>query len=1017
MKKKLLIILLLGSVMLNQAFAQSRIITGKVTDAQEGYGLPGVTVTVKETKHGSLTDANGTFSVNAKTGDVLSFTFIGYATVEVPVTDGKSDYAISLKTDTRVLTEVVVTDGYGVQSKKSYTGSASAVSGKINEDKPFTSPMLALQGEVPGLNVSSNSGQPGANVQVRLRGVGSISAGSNPLYVLDGTIINAGDLSQLTTTSNVLAGINNDDIESITVLKDASATAIYGSRGSNGVIVITTKKGKAGKTQVSLDAEAGSSTNIPMPEAGRPLTGPEYRTLVIEGLTNAGYDQPTIDQLAQTYVSGPSNNWYNIVTRNGYQRQYNASVRGGSDNTKVFASGGYFEQNATTIGSNLKRFTTLFNIEHNISKKITLNAGFNVSAVDQHTPSNGGAFSNPIGSAYFLTPFQLARNPDGSINSSSETFPNGSSNYNPLFIVANDKNILHQTRELGNVSLKYNIVSTLKFTSYVGVDYDTLEETVFNNPIMGDGVTSGGIGYDDYTRYFNYVLRNQFDYRYNIKGVQDFYIDLTAGYEAQKSQADYIQATSKGYPATQPLLTESTNAAVPVLGTGTFSNYTFDSFYARGTINFQNKYSLSGSFRRDGSSVFGINEPYGSFYSVGGAWNIDQEDFFKEQRVFSSAKLRSSIGTNGNAPTNQGTQGSGNYSAQPTAGYGNNYAGANGQNFNTIGNTALTWESSQKFDVGADFGFFNDRLSFTVDYYHNNISKLIQNVPLSYTTGFSSITANIGAMVNKGFEFSVTGVPLKTRDFSWTTNFNISLNHNTVTKLTNDQPYVDPVTGAFHIEEGKDLYTFYTRQYAGVDPATGDALWYTDASKKTTTTDYSAAARIDEKQADPKAFGGFNNTFKYKGFTLSADFYFNYGNYINDSWAQYFTDGTYNIGINKYQYVYDHRWTHPGQITDVPKYVDGGTNDGQASLFSDRFLYKGDFIRLRNLSIGYDFKDLGVLKSLGLSKLYLYGRGTNLWTKTYDNRLPFDPEVGINGISNLEVPQVRTFTIGLNVGL
>ena len=386
---------------------------------------------------------------------------------------------------------------------------------------------------------------------------------------------------------------------------------------------------------------------------------------------------------------------------------------------------------------------------------------------------------------------------------------------------------------------------------------------------------------------------------------------------------------------------------MPIQGIGTFSNYTFDSFYARGVVNFQNKYSLSGSIRRDGSSVFGRNVPYGNFYSVGGAWNIDQEDFFKGQKVISSAKLRSSIGTTGNAQTLGGTAGNllgvGNYLSLPTAGYGNNYAGANGQNFNTIGNQNLTWESSQKFDVGIDFGFFNDRLSFAVDYYRNNINKLIQAVPLSYTTGFPTIKANIGAMVNKGFELSVTGIPVKTKDFNWTTNFNISFNHNTVTDLLNHQAYVDPNTG-FHVEEGKDIYTFYARQYAGVDPANGDALWYTDATKKATTNNYSAAARVDGKQADPKAFGGFNNTFTYKGVTLSADFYFNYGNYINDSWANYFTTVpiiSALINTNMFMITDGHTqarlpmcqsmWT-VAPIMARPRYT------------SDRFLYKGDFI-------------------------------------------------------------------------
>lgn len=1017
MKKNLLTFLLLCIVTLTSVYAQSRKITGKVVGSDDGAPLPGVSVSVKNTTRGVITDSDGRFSINASTGETIQFTFLGYLATTVQVASS-SEYTVKLTPDTKLLNEVVVTDAYGVQTKKAYTGSATTVGGAQNENKPFSTPLQALQGEVPGLNISTNSGQPGANVQVRLRGVGSISAGSNPLYVIDGVIVNTGDVSRLVTTTNILAGLNEDDIATITVLKDASATAIYGSRGSNGVIVITTKKGKSGKTQINVSTEVGITNNLDVPQGGRPVTADQYRTLFLEGLTNGGSSAATIASLTTSYgLNGPSNNWYELVTRRGQQQQYNVSVSGGDDKTKIFASGGYFNQQATVIGSNLKRITGLLNIDHNISKRFAFSFNGNVSNVEQNTPSNGGAFASPVLASYFLRPFQLARNPDGSLNFSNSGNTNFTSIYNPLYMVAHDRKYDSETHMLGAGTLKWNIWDQLKFTSFASIDYLVLEENVFNNPIMGDGRTANGRGFDDYSRYFNYTLRNQLDYRYNIPKIEDFYLDVTVGYESQKSAGYLIAARSDGYPATQPLLVASANAATPVVGNASFNDYTFDSFYSRAALNFKNRYAVTGSFRRDGSSVFGVNHPYGNFYSIGGTWNVDQEDFFKVQRVLSSAKFRASYGVTGNAQFSSTNSVNGVYNAQPTAGYGTNYAGNNGQAFSTLGNPDLTWESSHKFDVGADFGFFNDRLVFDVDYYRNTIDKLIQNVPISRTTGFTTVTANIGAMVNKGFEFAITGAPIKSRDFTWTTSFNISLNQNQVTKLFNNLPFINqPVGGGtFHAEVGKDLYTWYTRQYAGVDPATGNALWFTDVTKTATTTSYSAAARIDEGQADPKAFGGFSNSFNYKGIILTADFYYNTGNKIDDAWAFYLTDGT-NLTFSKYQYDYQRRWTTPGQITDVPKYVNGGTNAGQSSSFSDRFLYYGDYIRLKNLTLGYDLKNIPYLKSLGISKLYIYGRGTNLWTKTYDKRLPFDPEVGINGTSNLEVPQVKTFTIGLNVG-
>ena len=1030
MKQKLLIVFLFGLFALQSAFAQNRKITGTVTGSDDGQPLPGVSVMVQGTKIGTLTGGDGQYILNVPaTGGVLEFSFIGFATQRLSITSN-STYNIKLAISTRQLTEVTVSTGYGVQAKKSFTGSTASVSGPENENKPFSSPLQALQGEVAGLNVSSFSGQPGANVQLRIRGVNSIGADSNPLYVVDGMIINSGDLSRLTTSSNVLAGINENDIEKIEVLKDAAALSIYGARGSNGVIVITTKRGKSGKTQVRFDTEVGTTSNLSLPDIGKPANGDQFRDLFLMAENNASANYlavPTNDPAKNPYsaaviaadrttygLDGRSNNWYDLLTKRGSQQQYNISVNGGSENTKVFTSAGYFRQDATTIASNLKRYTGLINIDQKVSKRINFSVGLNLSNIDQNTPPNGGAFANPIGQAFFLRPFQLAYTDAGALNTSQAGATNFPGTFNPLYLAANDSRHLSQTRGLGNVQLRWNIWDQLRYTGYVSGDYNALEEHQFNNPIHGDGASVSGRAYDYYSRYFNWLARNQLDYRYDIPGIEDFSVNATVGYEAQRSNGYLVSAAGTGFPLTQSLLTALSNSSTPSTAAGSFSNYTFDAVYAIGGINFKNRYSLSGSYRRDGSSRFGASKKYGNFYSVGGAWNIDQEDFFTSQNILTSAKLRSSIGTTGNA-------GIGNYIALPTVGYGANYAGAVGQVFNTIGNTDLTWESQQKFDVGADFGFFKDRLTFVVDYYRNTINGLIQGVPISRTTGFTTVTQNVGSMVNKGFEFAVKGVAVRTRDFSWITSFNIALNKNQVTKLANGLAYTN---NSFQVKEGQDLFAFYAPQWAGVNPANGEGMWYTDATKTATTNVYSAAQRVASKQADPKLFGGFNNTFSYKGFTLTADVYYNFGNYVRDGWANYLYDGVYFAADGKYAANLN-AWTTPGQITDVPKYTAGGSNGGQSAAYSSRFLYKGDFIRLRNASIGYDFKNLAVLKKVGISRLNLYGRGTNLLTKTFDKRLTFDPEVGASsgtgssstyGVSNLDVPQVRTFTVGLNVG-
>jgi len=1007
MKKNLLSFLLLSLFALSGAFAQSRKITGTVTGAEDGQALPGVTVRIPNGV-GTQTNSQGQFTLtvppNSKS---LVFSYVGYLSQTILIETG-TVVNVQLVSDSKALSEVVITDAYGTQTKKAYTGSATVVNGAVNEDKPFGTPMEALQGEVAGLNASSFSGVPGANVQIRLRGVGSIALDANPLYVLDGMFINAESLSRLATTNSnsVLSGINEDDIESITVLKDAAATAIYGSRGSNGVIVITTKRGKMGKYTVRGDVEMGLTNNLPLPAAGVPLTGAQFATIFNEGILNSPQLAPQLATLDASYgIGGPSNNWYSLVTNRGQQRQYNASVSGGSENTKVFASLGYFDQEATILASSLTRFSGTLNVDQTISKRVTLSTGINVSNTNDYAPNDGGAFASPVLSAYFLSPFQLAYNPDGSLNSSHVGNTNFASIYNPLYIAANDRHYLSQTRMLGTMQLTWNIWDELKFTSFNSLDYDVLEENFYRNPILGDGRPVGN-GYDDYTRYFNYLFRNQLSYRYNIKGVQDFYVEAAVGYEAQRDAEYLITAQSNGYPAGQPTLTASVNASTPITGNASFNNRTNTGLFSLGTVNYQNRYVLTGSFRRDGSSVFGQSNPYGNFYSVGGVWNADEEAFFKQQTIVSSLKLRSSIGTTGNS------NGIGSYQARPTAAYGFNYNGGNGQEFNTIGNPNLTWESSQKFDVGADVGFFKNRLSIIFDYYNTTVNGLIQNAPISEVTGFSTITENIGSMRNRGEEFTVRGVPVQLGDFSWTTNFNIAFNRNTVLKLLGDAPFVN---GNFNVQEGKDFQTFYLRQYtANVDPATGNALWYTDATRTATTSNYSAAQRINQYQADPKYFGGFSNTFAYKGVTLTADFYYNFGNMIYDTWGSYLEDGN-NYTFNKYAAQLN-AWTTPGQITNVPKYVAGGIPGNSSNSVSSRYLYYGDYIRLRNMTIGYDFKKISFLKTLGISKLYIYGRGTNLWTKTYDKNLPFDPEIGTSGASNLEVPPIRTFTLGLNLG-
>ncbi|WP_114781963.1 SusC/RagA family TonB-linked outer membrane protein [Botryobacter ruber] len=1003
MKKSLLLNFIFVFAFVLQTFAQGRTVTGTVTDQATGQGLPGVTVLVKGTSTGTSTDINGGYSISVPAGDAtLVFRAIGYQAVERAVGNAAT-VDVTLSVDTKTLGEVVVT-GYGTQIKKEFTGSAAIVSSENLENRPIASVDQLLQGQVAGLQSVTLSGQPGANQQVRIRGIGSINAGSNPLYVVDGVIINAGDASRLTVTSNQLAGLNPNDIESVTVLKDAASTSIYGSRGANGVIVITTKKGAAGKTKFNATAEYGFTSVAKRPDAGETLTAEEWLALTREGLVNAGR---TPDQVNTTMTSlgegsGVYTDWYDLVTRTGAQQTYNLSASGGTDKTQFYVSGGLFKQEAPVIGSEFTRISGTMNLNHKVNEKISFFNTLNISNINQNTPGNGGGFANPVGATAFLMPTQNPYNADGSLNITRSGALGFSGNFNPLYIVENDVRDLRNTKIIGSIGGSWNIIDNLKYTSKLGVDYFNIEEEMFWNPFHGDGRTVSGRGYNYYTRVFNWLTTNQLDYRFQVPGVDKFTADATVGYEAQKSREYNITTNATGYPPTTAL-PSSIVAATPVSASATASDYSFASLFSRLTLNFADKYILSGSFRRDGSSRFGSNNRYGNFWSVGASWNMEEEEFIRNIDQISTLKLRTSYGVNGNAATSTAFD---NYTWRPRFSYGVNYNQQPGGAFNKIGNVDLTWERNKPFDVGVDMGFFSDRLTFTADYYIRTTSDLLLNKEISRTTGFPSIFQNIGEMQNRGFEFSIGGYPIDGA-FKWNTNFNIAFNKNKITSLPNDADIID---GAYLLREGYDYRTFYVREWAGVDPTTGAPQWWQDAEKTTKTTSWSGAARVPYKSATPKAFGGFNNTFSYKGFTLDALVVFNFGNYVRDGWEVYLMDGWYPLA-NKYRKSLE-RWQKEGDVTDVPKYV---YNDpSNPSMFSTRFLYKGDYLRLRNISLGYDLKPSWI-EGIGFSRANVYVRGTNLATKIFDDNLPVDPEAGVNSANNADIPVNRAVTFGVNL--
>lgn len=1002
--RKTLTMLLCAVLITVQLAAQNRTVTGKVTDAN-GKPVANASVVIKGTSTGTTTNDEGNFSITVSpSSKVLVFSSIGLAEQEVSI-GNKGIINAALQTLDQSLKEVVVV-GYGTQKRPEVTGAINKIGGADIENKPFTSIDKALQGASPGLQSVAASGTPGAAQAIRIRGIGSINANAAPLWVIDGVPVNTGDLSRLTTTSNALSTLNPNDVESISVLKDASAASIYGSRGANGVILVTTKKGRAGKTKFRFDTEAGQSDIAYYNDKYRPLNAKQFFDLTRQGLIDGGVaaNATAADALMTSsfgYGNGQDFNWLNGVTQKGKQNQYNLSASGGNDKTTFFISGGFFKQDGLTTQSDFKRYNGNFSLTNNATDRLKLETNLKIGYVNQHAPLSGGSFGNPVLSALFLLPSRNAYKPDGSFNITAPDFGTGAL-HNTIATNNLDKRQLNQLNLGGLVKATYKIIKGLDVSSQFGMDYNSFEEDQYNNPFHGDGLAAGGRAFSRYTRYANWTSTSLLSYTKGFLG-DDLTVRAQVGYEGQKSKGYFLNVQSQGFPPTTSIIVAAAGAT-PIAASQDASDYSFVSAISNASVNYQDRFVVSGSFRRDGSSRFGVNNRYGNFWSVGATWNIDREKFMSNVKQIDQLKIRGSYGVNGNA-------GIGNYDARALYGYGANYNQLPGSAPTSIGNADLTWELNKPLDIGIDISAFKNRVALTVDYYKRKTSELLLAEPLSLTSGFGSITRNIGSMENKGIEISLNVVPVRIKEFEWNLNMNYTNNKNKITALANNN--ADILSGVNILRVGYDIQTFYVRQYAGVDAANGDPLWYLDESKGTTTNVYANAARTANfGSASPKYYGSVTNTFSYKGISIEAQFYYNAGNYVRDTWGSFYVSSGANGTFNKVVRQLD-AWKKPGDVTDVPKYVYNGNK--LANSFSTFYLAKGDYIRLRNLQIGYDLPKT-ITSKLKIASANFYVRGTNLWTSVKDKNLPFDPEQGIGSQTNLEVFIPKTVTAGVNIG-
>ncbi|WP_020599553.1 SusC/RagA family TonB-linked outer membrane protein [Spirosoma panaciterrae] len=1005
------------------AYAQNQVVSGRVTSSDDGSGLPGVSVSVKGGTQGTLTDATGTYRLTVGNNATLVFSFIGFTTTEESVSN-RTTINVILKTDVRSLNEVVVT-GYGQQIKRDLTGNIAKVKAADIQDQPVTTFDQALQGKAAGVQINAGSGKLGQGIQVRVRGQSSVSASNQPLYVVDGTPVTTDNLSFNSAATNPLADINPQDIESVDILKDASAGAIYGARAANGVVLITTKKGKAGRTNITFGAQYGSSKPTRKLQF---LNTEQYVNFYnkaaansdrIEGLDPADPDSYTSymkgfyeTQGLGTYGTPQqvSTNWGDLAYQDAPYQQYDLNLNGGNEKTTFYMSGQILDQKGILLGNALKRYSGRLNLDHQVSSRLRVGINMGLTRTFNQRISADNQFDNPM-QMVALPPMTPSIDPATGLPVGT---PPGDISiptyYNPMINIGNAYFNTTVYRTLTNAFGQLQIAKGLSFRTEFGLDVlNQQEELYYNSKTQRNFGAPQGIGQNRYVRVENYTTNNFFTY--NLPFGRSV-LDLTAGMSYQQSQQKTNFTEGRDFPS--DAYRQIISAARKTDGSSTQTDYRFLSYFARANYKFADRYLVGLSARVDGSSRFGLNSRYGFFPAVSGGWVLSEEDFLKNNNTISFLKLRASYGQTGNAEIQNFPQlglftGDASYGTLP------------GQRPSQLANPDLKWETTNQFDVGVDFGILNNRINGEIDYYNKQTSGLLLSVNVPGTTGFATQFRNVGSLENKGFEFVLNTENL-TGAFRWTTNLNAATNTNKITNLQG-QIIEGGINAMSRAVEGQPLGVFFTQEYAGVDPANGDALWYKNAKNadgsidRSTTNVYGQAQRVVVGSPLPKWTAGMTNTFSYKGFTLNVLFNGVFGNKIN-----FYGVGRYSSANGRYE---DNQtvdqlaaWTPQNTNTNVPEARLYYNNGAQSS---SRFILDGSFVRLRTATLSYNLPK-ALINRAKLTNVRLFVTGQNLLTFT--KYTGWDPEVNADYIvSNIAqgydfytAPQARTITGGINIG-
>ncbi len=1024
--RKTLILLMCSFFALTQAMAQNRTVTGVVTDIKN-TPLEGVTVSTLDGNFATQTGKDGrytlSFSPNTKS---LKFTYINYADITSAInSSGKVNITMLLKD--KSLDEIVVT-GYQKRRKIDEAGAITTVKGADIADMGNVSIDKALQGAAAGVTVQANNGIPGGNIRINIRGLSSFGSGTAPLWVIDGIPFPSGNLSSFTQT-NPLSFLNQSDIESIDILKDAASTAIYGSSGANGVILVTTKKGRNQKTKIGFSYYTGYNTVLKKMSTLNTQQYLAYRTEAIDnqqklsninltpqqlkasvlngievplltGLTAAQINAMSVTSLDSLAAALPNTDWQDAIFGTGKIDNYELTLNGGNDKTQFYTSASYQSNNSIIRKTDFKRANVKIDVTNKVTDKLKVNFNGFFSTIYQNAPfaTDGSFLGNPAFSGALILPHNPVRNVDGSYFGLSPNKLMGLLSHN--VVAVNEYNVVYErTNEaLANVSIEYNIRPWLTFRSYGGVDYRIVQGRLFRDPRTPDGFGVQGRGTTHADWFINLITTQSLLFNKTFSGKHN--IDGVVGYEFNPRRQEGFSASKTGFTTYQlPLLTAG---GVLVSSDEYFTENKKNGVFGAFNYNFDRRYIIGITGRYDGSSKFGENTKFGFFPSVKVAWNVDKENFFKPNKYISSLKIRASYGRTGNDLI-------GDYDALGTYGSGSLYNAQSGIFPNRLASSSLTWENIKEKNFGIDLGLFDNRIRISTDVYDKLSYDILQNATLASYTGWNGVRLNSGKLSNKGIEFQISADILRPKSddgVRWTVTFNYSNNKNKVLEIVNGSDVLNSQTINLL---NKPFGAVLTTKYAGVNAATGRAMWYDSLGNITYNPQnkdrYYAGIGANGL---PPVIGGLSTNISYKGISLDAQFAYQYGQIISD--------GQYNFAMETIARVnlihdnYDYRWTTPGQVTHIPRAQAGAEPNGAGPGTGDRFLQKTDMIRLRSLTLAYDLNKT-VLNKLKVSSARFYVQGGNLYT--YTSFKGYDPEfvTTATGI----VPQSKNITVGVQL--